>query len=352
MKYLLALFFLGIFVSSFANGNNTKLQHASLEAKVTAIAKKYHCQVGITAIHIETNKKFAVNGQKHFFMASTVKVPIAIALLKKVDQGREHLDRSVTFNEENCVPGSGRLHAELSQCPHTMTLSLKELMRLMLVASDNTATDIILQEIKGPSTVSRYIQSLGFTHILIHRSILDLYLSASGLNKATVKDVPHRNSLITMLEHVSPAKKINALKRFQAELKDSATSDDMAQLLADLYRGRYLSPTNTRLLLKIMEQCQTGNQRIRGLLPPTIAVAHKTGTWSLTKERYIKYPGSKQIFHFTNDIGIITLPNNKGHLAIACFVKSHSVAESQRTHAIAQATKEIYSTYLKHSNFN
>lgn len=317
-------------------------KEVDLSTKVTRIAKRFHCQLGVTAIHIEDNKKFSVNGSKRFFMASTVKVPIAITLLKEVDQGKERLDREVTFSRDDCVPGSGRLYAELAGGCTTMKLSLRELMRLMLISSDNSATDIILHEIRGPKAVAGHLQALGFSHIYIHRSILDLYLCASGLNVAIAKKVQHRPALMKMLEKVSPAMKVKAWKRFESESSDSATPDEMAKLLVNLHQGKLLSQSSTHLLLATMAQCHTGAHRLKGLLPPNTVVAHKTGTWALSNERYLKYPGSKQLQRFSHDVGIITLPNQQGHIAIAFFVKSKGVADHSRDQVIALVTKEIY----------
>lgn len=317
-----------------------------LNAKVAAIAKRYHSQIGVTATHIERNKTFAFNGAKHFFMASTVKVPIAITLLKNVDQGKENLDRTIIIQRNDCVPGSGRLYNDLCHCT-TVTMSLKELMKLMLIHSDNTATDLILHEIKGPKTVANHLQLLGFQHIFIHRSILDMYLSASGLNVAIAKKVENKERLSQMLERVSPTMKFKAWKRFESEKSDSATSNDMANLLVNLYKGKLLSANSTHLLLGMMSQCQTGNHRIKGLLPPNTVVAHKTGTWALSNERFTKHPGSKNLNRFSNDVGIITLPNGQGHIAIAFFVKSSSAGDHQRDHVIALVTRDIYNHFLR-----
>ncbi len=317
-------------------------KEVDLNTKVTNIAKRLHCQLGVTAIRIEDNKKFSVNGSKRFFMASTVKVPIAITLLREVDQGKEHLDREITFSRDDCVPGSGRLYAELAGGTCTMKLSLRELMRLMLISSDNSATDIILQEIRGPKAVASHLHAVGFPHIFIHRTILDLYLSASGLNVALAKKVQHRPALLKMLEKVSPAMKVKAWKRFESESSDSATSDEMAKLLVSLHQGKLLSQNSTHLLLETMAQCHTGAHRLKGMLPPNTLVAHKTGTWSLSNERILKYPGSKQLQRFSHDVGIITLPNNHGHIAIAFFVKSKGVSDHSRDQVIALVTKEIY----------
>lgn len=99
--------------------------------------------------------------------------------------------------------------------------------------------------------------------------------------------------------------------------------------------------------MKIMEQCRTGRSRIKGLLPANVKVAHKTGTWSIYERDYLRYPGSKKLYRFVSDVGIITLPNNKGHIAIAVYVKSKSASDYPRSRAIALASRAIYDHFMK-----
>jgi beta-lactamase class A len=85
------------------------------------------------------------------------------------------------------------------------------------------------------------------------------------------------------------------------------------------------------LLLEIMQRCQTGAGAIKGMLPATAQVAHKTGTLAEV---------------VANDVGIITLPDNAG--AIAVSVKSPE-AQSEATSAcqrvIAQSARAVYDYY-------
>lgn len=314
-----------------------------LQQKISAIAKQYHCDIGVTAVHIETHQKISVNGDKHFLMASTVKVPIALALLKKVDDKKDHLDRMIRFDQGSYVPG-GRLANELTQHKGVMKKSLKELMQLMLVISDNTATDLILRELQGPRTVAQYLQSFGFSHIFIRHSIVDLYLSASGL---TAKPHQSKSLLVRKADRVTPATKVKAWKALEQQKSDTATSDDMARLLVQLYQGKLASPENTTLLLTLMSQCQTGHHRLKGLLPTDVTVAHKTGTWSLSNSKYLRYQGSKQLNRYVHDIGIVSLPKNKGHLAIAFFVKSKAVSDQGRDRVIALVTRDLYDYFMQ-----
>lgn len=120
---------------------------------------------------------------------------------------------------------------------------------------------------------------------------------------------------------------------FNADPRDTSTPEAMARLLEKLWRGELLSQASTALLLDIMTRCQTGENRIKGFLPPGIAVAHKTGTIGGT----------------TNDVGIITLPEEAGHIALAVFVKESEAEVAERERAIAQIARGVYDYFLFNS---
>jgi beta-lactamase class A len=100
---------------------------------------------------------------------------------------------------------------------------------------------------------------------------------------------------------------------------DAATPLELARMLVLLQRGELLEPAGTARLLDLLARARTGEQRLRGLLPPSVRVAHKTGTGR---------HGS-----VTNDIGLIPLPGGRGHLAMAVMVAGspRTVARQERT---------------------
>ena len=92
-------------VSCFAANSD-----AELTKRIRAIEKKSNTVMGITAIYIEKNKTIAHNSSKRFFMASTIKLPIAMAFLHLVDEKKDSLGRLITLDSKNSVPGSGSLY--------------------------------------------------------------------------------------------------------------------------------------------------------------------------------------------------------------------------------------------------
>jgi len=91
-----------------------------------------------------------------------------------------------------------------------------------------------------------------------------------------------------------------------------------------------MKPESADLLLDIMRRCQTGQTRLKGILPEGTEVAHKTGSIGGT----------------TNDVGIVTLPDNTGHVAIAVFVKASDKPVAERERAIAEIARTTHDFFL------
>lgn len=322
----------------------------SVETKIHNIAKKTNTVIGVTAIHIETDKRISYNGSVPNFMASTAKVPIALTLLHRVDNHEESLNHIVELGPNNSVPGSGSLRSKLDK--GKIYVPVKTLLILMLIHSDNSASDALLHLDQGPAGVKERLQALGFHNIHVDRGFLQIFMDTHGVSRS-VLDEPHTSEkLQTMFEQVHVSKKILARSQLEKDGRDTTTPEAMAVLLSDLYKGKLLSPTNTKLLLSTMAQCRTGRSRIKGLLPINTIVAHKTGTWSLSSKTLLQHPASHQFARFTSDVGIITLPGNKGHVAIAVYVKSNAYCNSNRSRVIAEVSKIIYDHFMGNTHLS
>lgn len=298
---------------------------ARLEAEITRLAAISGGKVGVGAIHLESGRELFVNRGEPFPMASTFKVPIAVQLLTRVDSGQLKLDSLITIKPSDLHPGSGTL-TSLFDDPGVV-LSVRNLMELMLLISDNSATDIMLRTAGGSGPVNARLRALSVSGISVDRSTLNLIADAIG-----VKNLPPESELTPRIFNglargVSEADQKSAAEAFYRDRRDTATPDGMAKLLESIWRGKALSKTNTDLLLDIMRRCETGPNRIKGFLPPDVVVRHKTGTLGIG---------------VANDVGIIDLPNGAGHLVLTVFVKESTRSAEMQERAIAQIARATY----------
>lgn len=339
-NYLSFLFFIFIFsMNCFAANRGVELTK-----KINTIEKKSNSIMGITAIHIEKNRIIAHNSNQRFFMASTIKLPIALAFLHRVDQKKDSLSQVIKLDKNNSVPGSGNLHYLFER--KKINMSLQQILKHMLSNSDNSASDTILHRVNGPIYVGRLMSALGFKNMYINRSILEMFLDTNHVDHSLLKTHRTVHSWTKIFNGVPLQQKVLAWQRFQNDKRDTTTPDDMAKLLVKLYKKEVLSESSTNVIMDIMEKCRTGRSRIKGLLPPNVKVAHKTGTWAIGEQNYLRYPGSKKLYRYASDVGIITLPNNKGHVAIAVYVKSQAASDYTRSRAIALASRAIYDHFM------
>ena len=299
-----------------------------LEREITRLAKVSGGVVGVTAIHLETGRRVSMNGTERFPMASTFKVPIAVQLLTRVDKGEVKLDQMIEIKQSDLHPGSGTI-ADLFN-KGGLALSVRNLMELMLLISDNSATDVMLRTAGGAEAVTARMRALGIEGINLNRSTALLISDWIGVTNLPPEDQWNPGVFSAAFSTVKPEEQKAAGKKFDADPRDTSTPDGMSALLERIYRKDLLKSDSAELLLDIMRRCRTGEARLRGLLPQGTEIAHKTGTIGGT----------------TNDVGIITLPDNAGHVAIAVFVKSSEKEVSARERAIAEIARAVHDFFL------
>jgi beta-lactamase class A len=295
-----------------------------LQRELARLAVLAGGRVGIGALHLPSGRELYLNGDERFPMASSYKVPIAVQLFTRVDRGEVRLDTLIELRPSDLHPGSGTL-TELLDDPGVI-LSLRNLVELMLLISDNSATDVVLRLAGGPSAVTERLRNLALDGIRVDRSTVSLIGSWLGLT-ALPPDTELTPAIFRdLVQKLPDSVRARAARAFNSDPRDTATPRSMTALLARLWRGELLSATSTALLLDIMRRSTTGAGRIKGMLPPDVEVAHKTGTIGGT----------------TNDVGIMTLPDDAGFVAVAIFVKESDRDVEERERAIAHIARALY----------
>ncbi|MHB1169879.1 MAG: class A beta-lactamase [Longimicrobiales bacterium] len=301
---------------------------ARLGAEIERIAADLNGTLGVGALHLETGRAVYLNGNDAFPMASTFKVPIAVQLLAMVDAGELRLDSMIALQPGDLHPGSGVL-TDLFDDPG-VSLSIHNLLELMLLISDNSATDVLLRTVGGADAVNARTASLGVQGVRVDRPTVGLIGDWVGV-RGIPADYDISMDEYRELARATPAAvRDSARAAFDSDPRDTSTPAGMVALLERVAAGAALSEESAALLLDIMTRSTTGGARIKGHLPEHVEVAHKTGTIGGT----------------TNDVGIITLPGDAGRIAIAMFVKGSPAPVEQREHTIAEASRAIYDYFL------
>ena len=110
-----------------------------LKEKIQEELNGFHGRIGL-AIEIEDSKPIHLNSQAVFQSASLIKIPILLSVLFANNKGEVDIRKQFTITNENKVGGSGVLQA----LSNGLTLSVKDLMTLMIIVSDNTATNLLI----------------------------------------------------------------------------------------------------------------------------------------------------------------------------------------------------------------
>lgn len=299
-----------------------------LEREITRLAQLGGGRMGVAALHIESGRAVYLNRSERFPMASSYKVPIAVQLLTRVDRGEIRLDSMITLQPSDLHPGSGTL-ASLFDDPG-VSLSLRNFLELMLLISDNSATDVVLRTAGGGKAVTDRMRALGIEGINVDRPTLHLIADFAGWRDLPPDEQMSPRAWREASRRTTNQQEDSANAAFDRDPRDTATPEGMATLLQKIWRREAVSAQSTELLLDIMTRSTTGGARIKGLLPPAVSVAHKTGTIGGT----------------TNDVGIITLPDDGGHVITVVMVKSSQLPVETRERAIAQVARAIYDYFL------
>lgn len=304
---------------------------AALEARIRRLADSSGADVGVGIRHLETGREVYLAPDRPFLMGSTFKVAVAVRLLALVDRGLDRLDRLVPLAAGDIFP-SGSLLSERfrdSKDPGAH-LALRRYLELMLILSDNAATDVVLRQIGGPEAVTAHVRSLGVEGMRIDRTVMDIYRDYVGLAELPPFESRNLDTLVRLMSAIPWEQLAEAQRRYHASEKDRATPRAMIALLTRIGRGEALSPAGTETLLGIMRREETGVDRIRRHLPKGTPVANKTGSYGTV---------------VTNDVALVDLPDGAGRLAIAVFTEDRAPSEAAKERLIADIARAAFETF-------
>lgn len=302
-------------------------EEAVLERELARLTESAGGSMGVAVVHLESGRSAYVNADETYPMASTYKVPLAVEVLSRVDSGEMALDQLIDVRYEDYAAGSGMI-AKLLDDPG-LSVSVQNLLEIMLLISDNTATDVLMKSV-GSAAVNERMASLGVEGISVDRTTSRLigdYLGLDNMPSASGRRWEDYQALVDALPEGSNEA---AEAAFEVDARDTSTPRAMAELLQKVWSRDALSEPSSALLIDIMERCETGENRLKGLLPANTVVAHKTGTIGRT----------------TNDVGIVYLPGDAGHVIVVAFVKQSDEPVPVRERAIADVARAAHDYFL------
>lgn len=266
---------------------------AGLAADMETIDRATPGALGVFLLRIADGSRFGYHADRPWYLSSTVKVPVAIAVLQLADEGALSLQEELVLREADFVDGAGDL---LWQEPGTRW-SIAELLEKSIRHSDSTATDLLVRRIGEDELnrrIARWTSDDSFGRIttilqvrydaygLLHPGVAGL----SNMDLVRLKNAdpgePRRRALAQALgvplQDLALADLDSAFEQYYASGTNSATLQGFGLVLARLASGELLSPGHTGLLLGHMQSISTGDDRIRAGLPQDVAFAQKTGT--------------------------------------------------------------------------
>jgi beta-lactamase class A len=262
---------------------------------VTAFAdlEKQHAgsRIGVSAIDLSANRRVDYRANERFTMCSTFKALAVAAVLKRVDENREKLDRFVPYGEAQLLEHAPVTRAHVKEGGMT----LDALCAAAITQSDNTAANLLLDAIGGSKGWTDFARSLGDNTTRLDRNEPDLNIVTPG------------------------------------DDRDTTTAAAMAGDLQRLLTSNVLSPASQRRLEGWLQANQTGLKMIRAGVPSDWKIGDKTG---------------RSGTGIVNDIAVVRPPTG-GPLFLAIYTFNPGESAEARDELVAEITKAAIAALKK-----
>jgi beta-lactamase class A len=223
-----------LFLPAGAQDDNRVLLRRKLSIEIEKIANSLDGVMGVAIKDLTTGEEILINSQLTFPTGSSIKIPILIELHKQAAEGKYKLTDQRWIEKRDQIGGSGVI---VNFGDHTSQLSLRDLATLMIVLSDNTATNMLIDQV-GMTNVNRTMDELGLKQIRLRRKMIDQAASARGD-------------------------------------ENTATPREAMELMEKLYRGQVGNRQLSDDALKVLKIRK--NSPIPRLLPDNVEIANKPG---------------------------------------------------------------------------
>ena len=238
----------------------------NLDDQVKPIVASFKGKVSLFAKNLDSGETYGLNPDERVRTASTIKIAVMIEAFARVSEGKAKWTDKVVLTREKKVSGSGILN-ELSD---GLKLTLRDAVNLMMILSDNTATNLVL-DVLTTDAVNARMESLGFKQIKIMRKV------GSGGESAAGKDPENKKYGLGM-----------------------ATPREMVLVMEKLERGEVISAAASKEMIDLMKREQGRNAIGRSLWD--VPMASKYGA----------------LDRLRSAVGILYTKNGRIAMAISC----------------------------------
>lgn len=267
---------------------------ARLESNIQRITESVNAKWAIYVKCLETGEEIAVNADEPMDTMSVIKIPLMAEAFRQIADGKFALTDRVELTDLEKRPGTGVIRS----LDPGLNLTVKDLLTLMIIVSDNTATDLIYDKVGGPAAVNKTMDAWGFKTIHSPGTADDWFkaLSAAGDAKKFHQDGQHPFGI--------------------------TSARDMGKLLEKIKRGEIVDKKSSDMMLQIMR-----GQVYATRMPKYVTgyrIPHKTGD-------FLPYIG--------NDVGILESRNR--NIVVCIFDAHHDGSGAYLEDAIGRITELI-----------
>ncbi len=264
-------------------------QPNTLQTNIQRITRSVNAQWGVYVKCLETGEEVAINADRKMETMSVIKIPLMVEAFRQIEQGKFKLTDRVELTDAAKRPGTGVLRSLDSGD----SVTIKDLLTLMIIVSDNTATDLLFEKVGGPGAVNRLMAEYGLPSI---RATGPTSAWFAALRAAPTAEEFHREGK-TAFGLASPR--------------------DIGKLLEMLETGKAVSKSASEQMMQMLR-----GQVYSSRLPKYVTgyrVPHKTGD-------FLPYVG--------NDVGVFE--SEKRHILVSVFTANHYGVGASLEDAIAR----------------
>lgn len=292
--------FAALFFPAFALAQQQPQQTplAHLKANIERITHSVNADWGIYMKCLETNEEIAINADQQMDTMSVIKIPLMVEAFRQIETGKFALTDKVALKNADKRPGTGVIRS----LDEGAVLTIKDVLTLMIIVSDNTATDLLYEKVGGVAPVNALMKQYGLA--------------------ATVAPT-NTDAWFQALRAASSPMEFHKEGKHPFGL---SSAREIGKLLEMIKSGKAVSPKASAMMLEMMR-----GQVYSSRLPKYIQgarVPHKTGD-------FLPYIG--------NDVGVIELPGR--NIVISVFTAHHYGIGNYLEDAIGRIAEQVANYY-------